>query len=154
VMASHLLVIDPNPGTRQILREFLANAGFQSEETAFLDGALAQLAGNRPAAVVVHDGIGGAQGVEILEALRAHHPDLPVVFIAPGGDHRGVAEGRLAATACVNKPFQIGDLLAAVVRTVHGTAAVRRPATIRRRSRPSRSNGWYCPAERPRERTA
>jgi DNA-binding NtrC family response regulator len=154
VMAPHLLVIDPNPGTREFLREFFANAGFVSEETAFLDGALARLAGSRPGAVVVHDGMGGAQGVEILEALRAHHPDLPVVFIAQSGDHPGVAQARLAATACVNKPFRIGDLLAAVVRTVHGTAPLRRPAGARRRSRPSAHNGWYRPAERPRERTA
>jgi DNA-binding NtrC family response regulator len=154
VMASHLLVIDPNPGTRQVLREFLANAGFQSEETAFLEGALAQLAGSRPAAVVVHDGIGGAQGVEILEALRAHHPDLPVVFIAQNGDHHGAAGTRLAATACVSKPFRIGDLLAAVVRTVHGAAPLRRPGGVRRRSRPNGNKGLCRPAERPRERTA
>ena len=92
-MAPHLLVVDPDPGTRQILRECLANAGFQSEEAAFLDGALARLAGSRPAAVVVHDGI-GAEGVEILEALRAHHPDVPVVFIAQRGDQRGIARWR------------------------------------------------------------
>jgi DNA-binding NtrC family response regulator len=141
-MAPRLLVIDPDPGTRQILREFLANAGFQSEETAFLQGALARLAGTRPAAVVVHDGIGGAQGVEILEALRSHHPELPVVFIAQSGDHRGMAE---ATTACVSKPFRIGDLLAAVVRTVHGTAPLRRPGGVRRRSRPNGTNGLALP---------
>jgi DNA-binding response OmpR family regulator len=150
-MAPHLLVVDPDPGTRQILRECLANAGFQSEEAAFLDGALARLAGSRPAAVVVHDGI-GAEGVEILEALRAHHPDVPVVFIAQRGDQRGIA--RLAANACVNKPFRLSDLLAAVVRTVDGAIPLRRPGPRRRHPRLTGSNGWYGPAERPRERTA
>jgi DNA-binding response OmpR family regulator len=152
-VAPHLLVIDPDPGTRKILREFLARAGFQSEEAAFLDGALARLAGSRPAAVVVHDGIEGAAGLEILEALRAHHPDLPVVFIAQRGDRRIAAGASLAATACVSKPFHIADLLAAVVRTVDGPTPLRRP--IRgRRPRPSVRNGWHRPAERPRERTA
>jgi DNA-binding response OmpR family regulator len=153
-MAPHLLVVDPDPGTRQILREFLANAGFHSEEAAFLDGALARLAGSPPAAVVVHDGIEGAQGLEILEAIRAHHPDVPVVFITQRGDHRDVVAAPLAATAFVNKPFHIPDLLAAVVRTVHGTTPLHRPDLRRRRSRLSRNSGWHPPAERPRERTA
>jgi DNA-binding NtrC family response regulator len=153
-MAPHLLVVDPDPGTRQILREFLANAGFPSEEAAFLDGALAQLAGNRPAAVVVHDGIEGAAGVEILEALRTHHPDLPVVFIAPTGDHRIASGAFLAPTACLNKPFHISELLTAVVRAVHGPAVARRPRPGRHRSRPRGNNGWHLLAERPRERTA
>jgi two-component system nitrogen regulation response regulator NtrX len=152
-MAPHLLVIDPDPGTRQILREFLASAGFQSEEAGFLDGALARLAGNPPAAVVVHDGIEGAEGLEILEALRAHHPDLPVVFIAQRGDHRVAAGASLSPTACVSKPFQISDLLAAVVRTVDGPTPLRRPIRARRQ-RPSGRKGWHHPAERPRERTA
>jgi DNA-binding NtrC family response regulator len=153
-MGSRLLVIDPNPGTRQILREFLSSAGFQSEEAALLDGALARLAGSPPAAVVVHDGIDGAQGVEILESLRGHHPDLPVVFIAQGGDHAGAAAARLAATACVHKPFRLPDLLATVVRAVHGAPPRRRRGGVRRRAWPGRDGSWQRSAERPRERTA
>jgi len=152
-MAPRLLVIDPDPATRQVLREFLASAGFQSEETPFLAGAPVQLAGGLPAAVVLHDGIGGAQGVEILQSLRAHHPELPVLFIAQGGDHVRTTVARLAAT-CVNKPFRMDDLLAAVIRTVHGTGPLRRPRGARRRPGRGSINGRYRPAELPRELTA
>jgi DNA-binding response OmpR family regulator len=153
-MSPRLLVIDPDPGTRQILREFFASAGFQSDEMPLLDGVLVGLAGALPAAVVLHDGIGGPQGVEILQSLRAHHPELPVLFIAHGGDQARAAAARLAATACVSKPFRMDDLLAAVMRAVHGTGPRRRPRGIRRRSGRGSTNGRYHPAELPRELTA
>jgi hypothetical protein len=54
----------------------------------------------------------------------------------------------------VDKPFRIDDLLAAVVRTVHGTGPLRRPAGVRRRPGSNGNNGRCRPAERPRERTA
>lgn len=152
-MAPRVLVIDPDPATRQVLREFLAGAGFQSEETALLDGALVQMAGGLPAAVVLHDGIGGAQGVEILQSLRAHHPELPVLFIAQAGDHARATAARLAAT-CVNKPFRMDDLLAAVIRTVHGTGPLRRRRAARRRPARGSINGRCRPVELPRELTA
>jgi DNA-binding response OmpR family regulator len=114
-----ILVVDADPATRQLLRDVFARAGFESEAADDLDSALVRVAGARPAAVVLHDGIAGPQGVELLENLRGQHPELPVVFIANGGPDARAAAARFAATACLAKPFRMADLLAAVVRAVH-----------------------------------
>jgi DNA-binding NtrC family response regulator len=114
-----LLVVDADPATRQLLRDVFARAGFESEAADDLESALARVAGTRPAAVVLHDGIAGPQGVELLENLRVQHPELPVVFIANGGPDAPAGAARFAATAYLAKPFALADLLAAVVRAVH-----------------------------------
>jgi DNA-binding response OmpR family regulator len=116
---SGILVVDADPATRQLLREIFARAGFESEAADDLQSALVRVAGARPAAVILHDGIAGAQGVELLENLRVQHAGLPVVFIANGGSEAPAAGARLAATAYLAKPFRMADLLAAVVRAVH-----------------------------------
>ncbi len=157
--APGLLVVDTDPATRQLLRDFFAGAGFESDEADDLETALARVAGVRPAAVVLHDGIPGAQGIEILESLRRRHPDLPVVFIARVGglDARAAAAG-VAATGYLAKPFRMADLLAAVVRTVHfpGPPPRAHRRVGRRRSRSDRldAGGRRASADLAREGTA
>ncbi len=153
-----LLVVDGDPGTRGLLREFLAGAGFESEEAGDLQTALTRVAGTRPAAVILHDRIPGAQGVELVEILRARHPDLPVVFIADIRDAETRASAaRLAATAYVDKPFRMSELLATVVRAVHFSRSRSRPRRAGRRHVSSarvESRERFDRAALPRERTA
>src|SRR5262245_30556957 len=135
-----LLIVDGDPATRQALREFLAGAGFASEEAADADSALGRAGGSKPAAIVLHDCLSGAQGLEILESLRVHHPDVPVVFIAQSGEpETRAAAARCAVTAYVNKPFRLADLLVTIVRAVDGPARSRQRAVRRAPSRQSRS---------------
>jgi len=116
-----LLIVDGDPATRHALREFLAGAGFASEEAADVGAALARAGGTRPAAIVLHDHLAGAQGLEILEVLRAQQPDVPVVFIAhDGGPEVRAAAVRCSVSAYLDKPFHLSDLLASIDRAVHG----------------------------------
>ena len=151
-----ILVVDADPATRQLLRDGFARAGFESEAADDLDSALVRVAGARPAAVVLHDGIAGPQGVELVENLRVRHPELPVVFIANGGPDARAAAACFAATACLAKPFRMADLLAAVVRAVHFADPSPR-ARISRASGPAdspASAGTGCHAGRARAMTA
>lgn len=152
-----LLVVDGDPRTRELLRDFFASAGFESEAAGDLQTALARVSVVRPAAVVLHDCIPGAQGVELLEVLRARHPDVPVVFIADfGGADTRAAAARFAAT-CVDKPFRISELLATVVRAVDFSGPQFRPRHAGRRAvRSDRVGSGERPdnAALPRERTA
>jgi two-component system nitrogen regulation response regulator NtrX len=119
-----LLVVDADPETRQLLREFLARAGYQNQEASDVDAALAAVSGTQPAAVVLHDHVPGEQGLELLQLLRAQHPDLPVVFIAQLGGHADQdAAARLDRVAYVGKPFRVPDLLAVVRRAVAPAAS-------------------------------
>ncbi|HEV8310748.1 MAG TPA: response regulator [Methylomirabilota bacterium] len=118
-----LLVVDHDPATRELLRECLAGAGFRSDEAGDSETALARVGGGGPAAVVLHDHARGERGLEILRALRAHHPALPVIFIARFEE----SDTRTAATALaathVDKPFRIADLVATVRRALKPEAA-------------------------------
>jgi DNA-binding NtrC family response regulator len=144
-----LLIVDGDPATRRALREFLAEAGFASEEAVDVDAALTRAGGPRPAAIVYHDRLAGAQGLEILEVLRAHQPGVPVVFIAKGEGFEGqAAAARSAVTAYLDKPFHLADLLASIDRAVHGPGS---PSRGRRGSRgvaPSRRRSGSGRAEK------
>jgi len=134
-----LLIVDGDPATRRALREFLAGAGFASEEAADVTAALARARGTRPAAIVFHDRLAGAQGLEILEVLRAHQPDVPVVFIAQsGGPEVQAAAASSAVTAYLDKPFRLADLLASIDRAVHGPEGPPRGRRGSRRAAASR----------------
>jgi DNA-binding response OmpR family regulator len=151
--SANLLVVDHDPSTRQLLRDFLDHAGFATAEAPDVDTALSRIASAEPAAIVLHDHLPGEQGLEILHVLRAHHPDLPVVFIAhPRNPETRAAAARQSPTAYLDKPFHLTELLSTVRRAVpalgarqNGSqrAAVRRRGTISAR-----------PAELPRADTA
>jgi CheY-like chemotaxis protein len=134
-----LLVVDSDPETRQLLREFLAGAGYPNQEASDVATALAAVSGAQPAAVVLHDHVPGEQGLELLQILRAQHPDLPVVFIAQlGGPADQDAATRLDRVAYVGKPFRVPDLLAVVRRAVAPAASPgRRRPGVRAPGRPT-----------------
>jgi DNA-binding response OmpR family regulator len=119
VAAPGLLVVDHDPGTRRLLREFLDEAGFSTEEAADVETALARLAAKAPAAIVLHDGLSGQQGLELVTLLRAEHPALPVVFIASlAGPEARARASRLCGAAWLDKPFGLPQLVATVRRAV------------------------------------
>jgi DNA-binding response OmpR family regulator len=125
-----LLVVDGDSATRRLLREFLAGAGFATEEAPDAGTALARLAAGEPAAIVLHDGLSGQQGLELVTLLRAEHPTLPVVFIAGITGPEGRARAaRLCGPGWLDKPFRVPQLVSTVRRAV---GHVPRPAPRRR----------------------
>jgi DNA-binding response OmpR family regulator len=117
--APGLLVVDGDPGTRRLLREFLDRAGFVTEEAPDAAAALARLTTREPAAIVLHDGLSGQQGLEIVTLLRAEHPALPVVFIASIAGPEGRARAaRLCGAGWLDKPFGVPQLVSTVRRAV------------------------------------
>jgi DNA-binding response OmpR family regulator len=120
-----LLIVDQDAATRGLLREFLGRAGFTTDEAPDAESALARAAWSEPAAIVLHDGVSGAQGLEILQTLRAEHPALPVVFIADFGAATRAASSGLDPAACLAKPFRVPDLMATVRRALAPAAPAR-----------------------------
>jgi DNA-binding response OmpR family regulator len=142
-VGADLLVVDHDPATRALLREFLARAGFATDEAPDADTALTRAAWSEPAAIVLHDGVSGEQGLEILQALRAQHPALPVVFIADVGSGARAAVARLAPAACLSKPFRVTDLLATVRRALRPAAPARLRGRRARRVPPEAERGSH-----------
>lgn len=109
-----MLVVEDDRTTREMYAELLVFHGALAVEAASVDDALRVLAGLAPDVLVVDLGLGGGDGRELLEAMRAHPiwSHLPCV----------IASGDLAASRTLPrdltflaKPVPLDALVQAVV---------------------------------------
>jgi PAS domain S-box-containing protein len=143
-----VLVIDDDPATRDVLRQFLVKKGFRVE--AATDGAegLAMARKLRPRAITLDVVMPRMDGWAVLSALKADPDlaDIPVVMLTIVDDrHRGF---RLGVADYLVKPVD-PDRLTAVLRRHPGDPAARRilvvddDADLRRRLRGLlEKDGW------------
>jgi len=114
-----LHVVDDDPMIREATRRL-----FEAEGWAVVTypSAEAFLAAPRPGpgACLVADGrLPGANGVELLKALRAEQSPLPAIILTAHGDIAMAVNAMKAGAAdLIEKPVSAADLLASVVRAV------------------------------------
>ena len=85
-----VLAVDDQPVNRAMLAQCLQKWALTPLLAASPDAALAAAAGKRILAAIVDQDLGGASGVELIAELRAKHPGLPIILLAPahGGQKR------------------------------------------------------------------
>jgi CheY-like chemotaxis protein len=119
------LIVDDDRSIRFVLREALREQGWTAEEVD--DGAVVEerLERQRYDLLLLDLYMPGMNGFEVLRRIRQPHagvlpvwktrPTVGIVVLsgAAGPDGLNFA-GRLGADACLQKPFEIADLLAAV----------------------------------------
>ncbi|MGZ6094022.1 MAG: MASE1 domain-containing protein [Polyangiales bacterium] len=110
--ARNVLVVDDEPGIRSVARLLLEGAGWRVEVAADAAEAFDRFSRCGPFDVALIDlKIPGTSGAEIMDALRARAPRLPVVLMS--GYSEDLLEGsRLAGTPFLSKPFREAELLA------------------------------------------
>jgi DNA-binding NtrC family response regulator len=113
-------VIDDEVFVREVTASTLEEIGFAPLLAADGPSGLELYRRNRAAiklAVidVVMPGMGGDQ---VLDAIRAVDPDLPVVLVSGFADRRSTRAGPGARTEFLQKPFHPEDLMAVVRRLV------------------------------------
>lgn len=112
-MSPTVLVIDDEPPIRRLLRVGLSTQGYALLEAPDAGTALALLKRERIDLVILDLGLPDMGGHDLLRAIRADHPDLPVVVLSSRGDETGKVEALdLGADDYVTKPFGMGELLA------------------------------------------
>lgn len=127
-----LLVVDDDQGVRRALRLGLGLEGFEVREAADGESALAAIAAEPPAAVLLDVMMPGLGGVEVVRRLRATGRTLPVCMLSA----RDEIDDRVAGLAAgaddyVVKPFSVAELAArlhSLVRLHEGSA--RRPLVL------------------------
>lgn len=110
-----VLVIEDDLPVRRGVADALRWAGYEALEAG--DGVLGQqLALERPVRLVLLDLVlPRRQGMEVLRAIRATRPALPVILLtALGGEEDRVRGLSLGADDYVVKPFSVRELLARV----------------------------------------
>jgi DNA-binding NtrC family response regulator len=123
-----VLIVDDESKVRELLRQWLERAGYQTLEAQDATAALAMLAVHAAGVVLVDVHMPGHDGLWLARQIREQYPASAVVF-ATGVEVLPPADTlRDGVVAYVLKPFDRGPLLDAVGRAVrwHDAAKARR----------------------------
>jgi CheY-like chemotaxis protein len=110
-----VLVVDDEPGTRDLVQNFLDEEGYESVSARDGAEALVVIAQKRPALVLLDLNMPIMSGWEMNAHLRALELGIPVIFMSAADDLRAEAAHHGAA-GWLAKPFDLEELLRMVQR--------------------------------------
>ena len=116
VPATPVLVAEDDPLVRAMLRLLLEGEGLPVETAEDGPSAVRRATGSRPSLVVLDLGLRGLDGEGVVAALRRLYGDGPPIVVNTAGARPAEAARRIGALACLDKPFDLEALLAAVWR--------------------------------------
>src|SRR6478672_7730190 len=119
-MKQHILVVDDEPPTRELLQAYFQKHHYEVTTASNAEEAV-RLADGTPFDVVILDVVlPDRDGLEVLQALKAVHPNLPIIIMtAIGVDEELLQEAlQKGAAAYVSKTLKIEQLLMEVHRTL------------------------------------
>ena len=117
VAERRVLVADEDPDIRQWLSDRLKASGFQPE--AATDGQEVQAAVQSIgyAGIILDLGLGRMEGLNLLKEIRLQNPEIPIIVMtASGSQELAVRAIGMGAQAYLLKPFEAGELHAAMER--------------------------------------
>ena len=110
-----VLVVEDEPAIADLVRTYLAREGFSAHVVRDGETALASVARDRPAVVILDVGLPGIDGTEVCRRLRAGGDWTPVLFVTARDDEVDRVLGlELGADDYVTKPFSPRELVARV----------------------------------------
>jgi CheY-like chemotaxis protein len=121
--ASRVLLIDDDPGLREIISALLASFGYECHTAADGPSGLAHFADGGWDLVVTDLATPDVSGWEVVNTIRQWAPTLPVVLLTGASDPAIVRQARDCHVRLVIKPFQVSTLKAAVVEALYANLA-------------------------------
>ena len=113
-----ILVLEDDAMLRRLLRETLEGSGHEVTEAADGELGLKQFRQAPADLVVVDIFMPEKDGLEVIQELRADHPDLKIIAVSGGGGVDSgtylLAASRMGADRVFEKPFEMVDLLDAI----------------------------------------
>jgi two-component system, OmpR family, response regulator len=107
-----ILIVDDEPGVRDLLQDALENAGYQTELASNGAEALDQLRRKSADICIVDINMPIMDGFEFLTRLREHDVVTPVLMLSARDSADDVAQGlRYGADDYVRKPFSLEEIL-------------------------------------------
>jgi len=127
-----VLVVEDEPGIRQVLRVLLEAERYRVVEAATAQRADIEARSHKPDLLIVDLGLPDGDGFEVIRRLRSWSPVPVIVLSARTLESQKIAALDAGADDYVTKPFSAGELLARVraglrrnVRGVAGFAKLR-----------------------------
>ena len=117
-----ILIVDDEPGVRDLLQDALSNAGYVVRCAANGADGLDQLRRGSADLCVVDINMPTMNGFEFLEKLRVHDTKTPVLMLTARDSSADVEHGlRVGADDYVRKPFSLEELLLRVAAILRRT---------------------------------
>ena len=149
------MIVDDEPGVRDLLRDALEIAGYQTESASNGAEALDLLRRHNADLCIVDINMPTMDGFEFLAKLREHDTQTPVLMLSARDSPVDVAKGlRFGADDYVRKPFSLEEILlriSAILRRSNAEAE-RRPGLERRADRDERRYATRSPSTTSRSR--
>ncbi|MDX6276136.1 MAG: hypothetical protein QOJ72_264, partial [Nocardioidaceae bacterium] len=118
-----ILVIEDEPSIADLLRLYLARAGYGVHVERDGEAGLAQVRALRPALILLDVGLPGADGIEVCRRLRAQDDWTPVIFVTARDDEVDrILSLELGADDYVTKPFSPRELVARIAVVLRRTS--------------------------------
>jgi DNA-binding NtrC family response regulator len=127
--SARILIVDDDPETCRLIAELVGGAGRELQQAHAADTAIA-LARREPFNLVISDiNLNGPEsGLDVLKAFKAANPSGEVLLISGFGTlETAVQAVRAGAFDYISKPFNIGEVRAAVERALSKNA---QPASV------------------------
>ena len=118
-MALDILVVDDEADIRELISGILNDEGYDTRTAGNSDDALKEIDARRSSLLVLDIWLQGSKldGLEILEAVKKKHKDLPVIIISGHGNiETAVTAIKRGAYDFISKPFETEKLLILVER--------------------------------------
>jgi two-component system nitrogen regulation response regulator NtrX len=113
-MALDILIVDDEADIRELVAGILQDEGYDTRTARDSDDAMASIKGRRPNLVFLDIWLQGSRldGLQLLDSVKAEHPDLPVVMISGHGNiETAVAAIKQGAYDFIEKPFKADRLV-------------------------------------------
>ena len=119
----HVLVVDDEPRIVEVVRDYLADAGYRVSTARSGDEALRHVRSITPDLVVLDLGLPGMDGLDVARALR-QTSNVPIIMLTARSDEADRVAGlELGADDYVAKPFSPRELLARIRAVLRRTAS-------------------------------
>ena len=136
-MASDILIVDDETDIREMIAGILEDEGFETRLAHDSDSALGTIETRRPSLVVLDIWLQGSRldGLELLDEVRASHPDLPIVIISGHGNiETAVSAIKQGAYDYIEKPFKADRLILVIARALEAQRLKREVRELRDRT--------------------
>src|SRR5215207_8033097 len=113
-MSTDILIVDDEADIRELVAGILEDEGHRTRTAGSADEARAAVEARRPHLVFLDIWLQGSRldGLQVLELIKAQHPDLPVVMISGHGNiETAVSAIKAGAYDFIEKPFKADRLV-------------------------------------------
>jgi two-component system, NtrC family, nitrogen regulation response regulator NtrX len=136
-MAADILIVDDEMDIRDLVAGILQDEGFEARTARNSDEALAAVASRRPSLLFLDIWLQGSKldGLQLLDVVKADHPELPVVMISGHGNiETAVSAIKLGAYDFIEKPFKADRLVLVANRALETLRLRREVKELKQRS--------------------